>query len=43
MALDLSIVIRFVLLFAYKFKHTKNAYALLLLFVLIRAVLSEEE
>lgn len=34
---------KFVLLFAYKFKHTKYAYALLLFFVLIRAVLSEEE
>ena len=34
---------KFVLLFAYKFKHTKYAYARLLFFVLIRAVLSEEE
>ena len=31
---------KFVLLFAYKFKHTKYAYARLLFFVLIRAVRS---
>ena len=34
---------KFVLLFAYKFKHTKYAYALLLFFVLTCAVLSKEE
>ena len=34
---------KLVILFAYKFKHTKYAYALLLLFVQTGAVLSEEE
>lgn len=34
---------KFVLLFAYKFKHTKYAYVLLLFFVLTCAVLSKEE
>ena len=34
---------KLVILFAYKFRHTKYAYALLLLFVQTGAVLSEEE
>lgn len=34
---------KFVLLFAYKFKHTKYAYVLLLFFVLTCAVLSKEQ